>query len=197
MKKNLFSALMALCLLIVASPAKAQSLEDLVNKAKDVVQTVTGQGRVDMVGTWIYSGPAIELKSDNVLSKAGGSLASNAIEKKINETLAKAGIKPGNTKFTFAQDSTFTISWSGKQKQGTYSYDASTKKVALKFNKLATFHTTVKATSSELDLLYDADKLFNLITTLTSKSNNAQLKSLTSLAKNYNGMQMGFALKKE
>src|SRR5574344_933621 len=119
MKKNLFSALMALCLLIVASPAKAQSLEDLVNKAKDVVQTVTGQGRVDMVGTWIYSGPAIELKSDNALSKAGGSLASNAIEKKINETLAKAGIKPGNTKFTFAQDSTFTISWSGKQKQGT------------------------------------------------------------------------------
>ena len=197
MKKNLFSALMALCLLIVASPAKAQSLEDLVNKAKDVVQTVTGQGRVDMVGTWIYSGPAIELKSDNALSKAGGSLASNAIEKKINETLAKAGIKPGNTKFTFAQDSTFTISWSGKQKQGTYSYDASTKKMALTFHKLATFHTTVKATSSELDLLYDADKLFNLITTLTSKSNNAQLKSLTSLAKNYNGMQMGFALKKE
>lgn len=192
-----FLAIGLVALMMTSVPAKAQSLKDLLGKAAEVVQAVTGADSVKMVGSWTYSGSSIEFESDNVLSKAGGSVAANAAEKKLDEYLTKVGIKAGNTKFTFAQDSTLTVNWNGKEKQGTYSYDASTKKVTLKFGKLLTISPKVTSTNSELDLLFEADKLLKLITYITSKSGNATLQSISSLANNYDGMLLGLALKKE
>ena len=197
MKKMTFWAVGMIALMMTSVPVKAQSLKDLLGKATEVVQAVTGADSVKMVGNWTYSGSSIEFESDNLLSKAGGGVAANAAEKKLDEYLTKVGIKAGNTKFAFAQDSTLTISWNGKVKKGTYSYDASTKKVTLKFGKLLTISPKVTAKSSELDLLFEADKLFKLITYITSKSGNATLQSISSLANNYDGMLLGLALKKE
>ena len=53
------------------------------------------------------------------------------------------------------------------------------------------------AKSDELDLLFEADNLLKLITYLTSKSGNTTLQSISALAKNYDGMLLGLALKKE
>lgn len=186
-----------IALMMTAVPVQAQTLKDLLGKATEVVESVTGKGSVEMVGSWTYSGSSIEFESDNVLSKAGGAVAANTVEKKLDEYLTKVGIKAGNTKFTFAADSTLTVSWNGKEKKGTYSYDASTKKVTLQFSKVLTISPKVTATSSELDLLFEADKLLKLITYITSKSSNATLKSISSLANNYDGMLLGLALKKE
>ena len=186
-----------IALMMTAVPVQAQSLKDLLGKATEVVEAVTGTGSVEMVGDWIYSGSSIEFESDNVLSKAGGSVAANAVEKKLDEYLSKVGVKAGNTKFTFAQDSTLTVNWNGKEKKGTYSYDASTKKVTLKFSKVLTISPKVTCTNSELDLLFEADKLLKLITYITSKSGNATLQSISTLANNYDGMLLGLALKKE
>ena len=197
MKKMTFWAVGMIALMMTSVPVKAQSLKDLLGKATEVVQAVTGADSVKMVGNWTYSGSSIEFESDNLLSKAGGGVAANAAEKKLDEYLTKVGIKAGNTKFAFAQDSTLTISWNGKVKKGTYSYDASTKKVTLKFGKLLTISPKLTAKSSELDLLFEADKLFKLITYITSKSGNATLQSISSLANNYDGMLLGLALKKE
>lgn len=197
MKTMTLWAVGMIVLMMTAVPCKAQSLKDLLGKATEVVQAVTGTGSVNMEGTWVYSGSSIEFESDNLLSKAGGSVAANAAEKKLNEYLTKVGIKEGNTKFAFAQDSTFTVTWNGKVKKGTYSYDASTKKVTLAFGKLLTIHPKLTATNSELDLLFEADKLLKLITYLTSKSGNSTLQGISSLANNYDGMLMGLALKKE
>ena len=197
MKKMTFWAVGMIALMMTSVPVKAQSLKDLLGKATEVVQAVTGADSVKMVGNWTYSGSSIEFESDNLLSKAGGGVAANAAEKKLDEYLTKVGIKAGNTKFAFAQDSTLTVSWNGKVKKGTYSYDASTKKVTLKFGKLLTISPKVTAKSSELDLLFEADKLFKLITYITSKSGNATLQSISSLANNYDGMLLGLALKKE
>ncbi len=47
-----------------------------------------------MEGTWTYTGPAIEFESDNLLQKAGGSVAANAAENKLKRTIGKVGIKP-------------------------------------------------------------------------------------------------------
>ena len=192
-----FWAVGMIALMMTSVPVKAQSLKDLLGKATEVVQAVTGADSVKMVGNWTYSGSSIEFESDNLLSKAGGGVAANAAEKKLDEYLTKVGIKAGNTKFAFAQDSTLTISWNGKVKKGTYSYDASTKKVTLKFGKLLTISPKLTAKSSELDLLFEADKLLKLITSITSKSGNATLQSISSLANNYDGMLLGLALKKE
>lgn len=149
-----------------------------------------------MTGTWSYTGSAIEFESDNLLQKAGGAVAATAAEKKLDEQLAKVGIKAGQMSFTFNADSTFSAKVGQKSMKGSYSYDASTQKVNLKFAKLIGMNAKVNATSTTMDLLFESDKLLKLITFLSSKSSNSTLKSIGSLANSYDGMMLGFSLQK-
>lgn len=176
----------------------AQSLKDLLNKEniEKVVNAVTDNNHVNMTGTWNYTGTALEFESDNLLQKAGGSLASATVEKKLDEQLEKIGIKPGQLSFTFNADSTFTVSVGSKPLKGTYSYDASTQKANLKLAKIVGLNAKVNCTSSQLDLLFNADKLLQLLTSLSSKSNNNTLKSIGSLAESYDGMLVGLGMEK-
>ena len=178
--------------LLMAPDSQAQSLKDLLNKEniEKAVNAITGKSTASMEGTWTYAGSAIEFESDNLLQKAGGAVAANAAENKLNEQLARVGIKEGQMSFTFNADSTFTA-------KGTYSYDASTQNASLKFMKLIPLNAKINCTSANMDLLFNSDKLLKLITLISSKSNNSTLKTIGSLANSYDGMMLGFALKKE
>ncbi len=180
--------------------ASAQSLKDLFNRenVEKAVSTITGKNtNVDLVGKWVYNGSAVEFESDNLLLKAGGAAASKGVETKLNEQLNKFGITPGKMSFTFAADSTFTADVSGKPMKGTYSYDNNENKLNLKFARLINMGADINYTSSSMDLLFDADKLLKLITFLSSKTNNAALSSISTLSSQYDGMQLGFELRKE
>ena len=75
--------LVAALLLATASNLQAQSLKDLLNKEniEKAVNAVTGKNTASMTGTWMFTGSALAFESDNLLQKAGGSLAANAVEK--------------------------------------------------------------------------------------------------------------------
>ena len=47
-----------------------------------------------------------------------------------------------------------------------------------------------------MELLFPSDRLLDLLTFLASKSNNATLQSIGSLAESYDGMMLGFTLEK-
>ena len=79
----------------------------------------------------------------------------------------------------------------------TYAYDATEKHVAMKFVKLINMNAKVNCTSGNMDLLFESDKLLKLITFLSSKSSNATLKTISSLAGKYDGMMLGFSLEKK
>ena len=193
MKRLVFWQLFVAALLLTSN-SHAQSIKDLFNKEniEKAVNAVTGKSTADMTGTWSYTGSAIEFESDNLLQKAGGAVA----EKKLDEQLAKVGIKAGQMSFTFNADSTFSAKVGQKSMKGSYSYDASTQKVNLKFAKLIGMNAKVNATSTTMDLLFESDKLLKLITFLSSKSSNSTLKSIGSLANSYDGMMLGFSLQK-
>lgn len=199
MKKMNVLGCIALVLLAIPANGHAQSLKDLFNKdnIEKVVNAVTDKNTASMTGTWTFTGTALEFESDNLLQKTGGSLASSAVEKKLDEQLAKIGIKPGQLTFTFDADSTFTATVGSKPLNGTYSYDASTQKVNLKFVKLIGLNAKVNCTSSSMDLLFNADKLLQLLTYLSSKSNNSTLQTIGSLAESYDGMLVGLGLEKK
>ena len=192
MKRLVFWQLFVAALLLTSN-SHAQSIKDLFNKEniEKAVNAVTGKSTADMTGTWSYTGSAIEFESDNLLQKAGGAVAA---EKKLDEQLAKVGIKAGQMSFTFNADSTFSAKVGQKSMKGSYSYDASTQKVNLKFAKLIGMNAKVNATSTTMDLLFESDKLLKLITFLSSKSSNSTLKSIGSLANSYDGMILGFSL---
>ena len=170
--------------LLMAPDSQAQSLKDLLNKEniEKAVNAITGKNTASMEGTWTYTGPAIEFESDNLLQKAGGSVAANAAENKLKEQLARVGIKEGQMSFTFNADSTFTAKVGAKSIKGTYSYDASTQNTSLKFMKLIPLNAKINCTSANMDLLFNSDKLLKLITLISSKSNNSTLKTIGSLA---------------
>lgn len=198
MKRTFFWYIFIVTLLLTTN-SQAQSLKDLFNKGniEKVVSTVTGKTSINMIGTWTYSGSAIEFESDNMLNKAGGAVAAGVAEKKLDEQLSKVGIKNGQMTYTFNADSTFSAKLGTRDLKGTYSYDASSQQVKMKFAKLLPLNAKVNCTSTSMDLLFNSDKLLKLITTLSGKSNNSTLKTISSLASSYDGMMLGFSLKKE
>lgn len=198
MKKIIFWQLF-IAASFLATNSRAQSLKDLFNKEniEKAVNAVTGKNTADMTGTWSFTGSAIEFESDNLLQKAGGAVAATAAEKKLDEQLAKVGIKAGQMTFTFNADSTFSAKLGQKNMKGSYSYNTSTHKVNLKFAKLIGMNAKMNCTSGNMDLLFESDKLLKLITFLSSKSSNATLKSIGSLANSYDGMMLGFSLQKQ
>ncbi len=198
-KSNYLKPMLAVAILLFATNLHAQSLKDLLNKEniEKAVNTLTGKNTASMTGTWEFSGSALEFESDNLLQKAGGGLAATAVEKKLDGFLEKVGIEPGQMSFTFNEDSTFQTNIKGRNLKGSYSYDEATQKINLKFAKLIGINTTVNCTSQEMELLFPSDKLLTLITFLASKSNNATLQSIGSLAGSYDGMMLGFTLQKK
>ena len=198
MKRFVFAQLLAAALLF-GSNVQAQSLKDLFNKENigNVVNAIAGDKTPAMEGTWTYTGSAIKFESDNLLQSAGGSLAASAAEKQLDEQLGKIGISAGSLSFTFNADSTFQAKLGGKEVKGSYSYDTSTQEAELKFVRLIGVRAQVERSTEGMNLLFKSDKLLDLITLLSSKSNSTAMQAVSSLAEKYDGMRLGFALKKE
>ena len=91
MKKLMITALVAGVLLGACAPEiQAQSLKDILNSktVQNAVTAVTGGQKMSMdnlVGTWTYSQPSVQLEGDNVLKDITGSVAATEAEKKLQE----------------------------------------------------------------------------------------------------------------
>lgn len=206
MKRTISIILMAGALCLAGQTASAQSLGDILKKVtgnetvKNVVETVTGTTLpVDVKGTWTYSGTAVKFESEDLLKSTAASLAASQVEDKLDSYVAKVGIKAGTFSFTFNEDKTFSATVKGKSFNGTYTVSEDYKTMSLQFGKtigLKPFTATISATSGQLDLLFQADKLLELLGKLTSTSSNSTLKTIGSLVNQYDGMMLGLELKK-
>ena len=203
--KRIIISIMAVAVCLAGQTASAQTLKDLLKKAtnnetvKNVVESVTGTTLpVDVKGTWTYSGTAVKFESEDLLKSTAASLAAGQVEDKLDEYVQKVGIKAGTFSFTFNEDKTFVVTVKGKNFNGTYTVSEDYKTMSLQFGKtFATkpFTAAISATSSQLDLLFQADKLLELLEKLTASSNNATLKTVSTIAGQYDGMQLGLELK--
>ena len=206
MKRTISIILMAGAFCLAGQTASAQSLGDILKKVtgnetvKNVVETVTGTTLpVDVKGTWTYSGTAVKFESEDLLKSTAASLAASQVEDKLDSYVAKVGIKAGTFSFTFNEDKTFSATVKGKSFNGTYTVSEDYKTMSLQFGKtigLKPFTATISATSGQLDLLFQADKLLELLGKLTSTSSNSTLKTIGSLVNQYDGMMLGLELKK-
>jgi hypothetical protein len=204
--KRIIISIMAAAVCLAGQTASAQTLKDLLKKAtnnetvKNVVESVTGTTLpVDVKGTWTYSGTAVKFESEDLLKSTAASLAAGQVEDKLDEYVQKVGIKAGTFSFTFNEDKTFVVTVKGKNFNGTYTVSEDYKTMTLQFGKtFATkpFTAAISATSAQLDLLFQADKLLELLEKLTASSNNATLKTVSTIAGQYDGMQLGLELKK-
>ncbi len=203
MKKILLPILVLLCTNLAS---QAQSLKDLLNSSavKETISALTGNRLTGatLPGTWQYSAPACQFESDDLLKKAGGSLVSSQIENKLADYYAKVGIQSGSFCFVFAADSTFSITSGLRTLSGVYTLDEEAQTLALAVTvahtgiRLATLNTHVSLSGDKLSILFDADKILNLITLLANASGSSTLQAIGSLSGQYDGMRLGFELKK-
>ena len=104
--------------------------------------------------------------------------------------------------YTFNTDSTFKCIYKGKTINGTYSLNQSDKTITMNFGKLLKQSSVTSITGSvllsnnQLDLLFNADKMFSLLSKLSAITNNSTLKLANNLASQYKSMKVGFELKK-
>lgn len=199
-KRTLFITLAIINFLLVSNISRAQSLKDLFNNEKisNIINTVTNnKSLTDISGTWDYIGSAIKLESDNKLMEIGGSAAMTVAENQLDDQLNKIGIKNSQMSFTFNADSTFTNTIGKHTLKGTYNYNSSEQKIELKYMSIIPLNANIDYTSETLKLLFKSDKLLQLLSFIADKSNNNSLKAIGSLAETYEGMQVGFKLKKQ
>lgn len=190
------------CLIILSfwsvNGLKAQSVKDLFSKKNigKVIDNViqSSHEAPNLIGTWTYKEPAVEFQSDDLLLKAGGPLASKTVENKLAEQLKKVGIVPGAMTFTFNQDHSFVIHVGNKPFKGTYTYDKPNRKLTLKFLAVIGFTATVGGSQKKCNLLFQADTLLKIMAFLGSQSDDFAISTFSSLAKKYDGMQVGFGL---
>ena len=207
MKTILNSIIIASALFLAGNIASAQSLKDILGKAannstvSDIVEKVTGVNlsKGDIKGTWNYTGSAVKLESEDIMKTAAAGVAATQIEKKLDEYLEKAGLKTGTFSFTFKEDNTFFTTVKGKNFNGTYTLSEDGKTLNLKYGKSLNstgIVATAQINASTFELLFKADKLLDLIGKLTAASSNTTLKTLGTLAGQYDGMKIGLELQK-
>ncbi len=195
--------------LLFAGQGNAQGLNDILNgvlggsqSGDDIVSTLTGVFSSDkqanannIIGTWSYTEPAIVFTSSNLLTKVASKVAANKLEDKIQTYLSKYGIKPGTMTMTFNEDGTFVQTLNGKKTSGTWSIKDS--KLQLSILRIKALTLTTQLDGKNLQFVTDATKMLNLFKTLGAKSTNSNIKMVTSLMKNVNGMQAGVTLRKQ
>jgi len=150
-----------------------------------------------LVGTWKYTGASCVFESENLLAKAGGAVASNQIESKINTQLAKVGIKEGTCSFTFNSDGTYSATIGTRSISGNYTLDSSNKTIKMTYlGGLGSMTPHVSKTGSNLSLLIESDKLLTLLKGASALSGSSSLSTISSLLGNYDGLYLGLQLSK-
>jgi len=175
-----------------ANAALQQAGTDLLGT---VLSSILGNtiSQQSLVGSWTYYGPKVVFESENILSQLGGQVISSNLEQKLGTQLSKMGFSAGKSALTLNTDGTCTLTLGSKKLSGTYVYDANSHKLTLTdVLGLGQMTCTASVQTGQLMMLFDADKLLSVATSLSTKSTS----SLASLLQSYTGLKLGWAMTK-
>ena len=163
----------------------------------NVITSVLGLTKVtqrDILGTWKYYQPGCAFTSEQLLKKAGGEVVAAEIKTKVKPYYDKAGVSSSNTQITFSEDGKFSAIVAGRQFSGTYTYDEASAKISMK-TLLFTVNCYAKKNAGSMGFLFEASKLLNVLQMLSALSGSSDLSAIGDLAKQYDGVRIGFDMK--
>ena len=165
----------------------------LTNVISELLKTKTSEA--DINGTWTYAEPKIVFESDNILNQLGASVASSKLENMLSKQLEKIGLSEGKSTLELKSDKTYNFTMGKKTYSGTYTYDAASSKLVLQGSLgLSTLNCTATVKGNELYMLFEADKLLTFATGIAGTSST--LSTLSTLLKSYNGLKLGWTMKR-
>ena len=194
-KLKIVFALALLCL--CANGAKAQSIGDIISGIANAVVGDKATTATSIKGTWKYSAPACEFESDNLLSKAGGNAAASKIEKKVAPVLKTMGVN--GIVYTFDGEGNYTSKIKSKVTKGTYVFDEKAKTITFTTSLGMTYTAYVTVLNKTMTLTFNADKLMSGLKAVSNatKSLSTTASIISSIMGSYDGMRVGFELKKQ
>ena len=150
----------------------------------NIISSIIGGGKLskeNLYGTWRYDGPGCAFTSENLLARAGGELAAAKVEEKLGEEYRKLGFTSSNTQLTFAKDGTFSATDASLQLKG----------LLINLNGYV-----VRNGLSGISVLFESKKVLTLFQTMAAVSGNSTAQVVGDISKNYDGVRVGFDLKK-
>ena len=173
--------------------SQSSQLGGLASLIGGVIGALT-DGSASIVGTWVYTGPAVEFQSDNFLAQAGGAVAGQSVANKIQPYFEKLGIKPGAVTMTFKSDNTCSYTANGRTYNGTYKYDSSSHSLQIVGATTTISFPACNASVglSNLNITFKTSALLSAVQGVSSKSTNSTLSTISTIAQQFNGMQTGF-----
>ena len=194
--KKLICIIALLC--AVAVQADAQSLKDILSGAVKQVVGDKATTETSLIGTWAYVGPDCQLKGDDLLKNIGGDAAGVEVEKKMVSIYEKSGLN--TIQYTFNEDKTCSYTIKGKKVEGTYVFDPEAKTITIQAGRLKVKTVAhVVTLGSNMSFVFDANKIFSVVKTITgaTSSLNASASAINKLLEEFDGMMVGFELKKQ
>ena len=179
------------------------SLDSILNTAANgetlgnVIQSVLGLTKVtqqDLIGTWTYQQPGCAFTSEKLLAKAGGEIVAAEIKTKLLPYYQQVGLNSSNTRVVFNADVTFSATICCTPFNGNYTYDEASSKISLK-GMLLSVNCYAKRNANSMGFLFESSKLITLLQGMSALTGNAELQGIGEMAKNYDGLRIGFDMK--
>lgn len=194
--------------------ANAQSVLDLFGNGSSNSSSTTGNvlGNIiegvftktditvaDIAGSYSSNGPAVTFKSENFLQKAGGLAAAGVIEGKLAPYYKKYGLD--NLTLTINNDETFTMQAKALRLSGKIVRDDAKGTFEFQFSafgkiKLGSLTAYIEKSGSNINLMFDATKLKNFMSSLTKYFNSQMIKAVGSILDQYEGLCVGFKMQR-
>lgn len=190
--------------------AKADSLKDLLNgKLGQTIGNVVGEtvaqnttiDLADLEGEWKTTGPAVVLKSDNVLEQAGGAAVTSTVEEKLKTYYDKLGIS--NTTMKFDAEGNFTLTIKKLPVKGKLTKDENGEfsiQLLSGVSKLAksdrTMTAYVQKAGNSMSITADVKKLLEIAEKVASKADSSTINTALKMLESYDHVCLGFRLTK-
>ena len=196
-KKTLLKSIWILLVMCgVSANAGAQDLKSILSGVAKAVVGNKATTASSIIGTWTYSGPECQFESENLLAKAGGEMAAKEVEEKMIAVYNKVGMN--NIRYTFNEDGTYSYQMKKRTVTGSYVFDDAAKTITMtgKLGLKTVAYVTV--TGNDMSMVFKADKLMSILKTITGAASkvNSTAATINSVAEAYDGLTLGFELKK-
>ena len=196
-KKTLLKSIWILLVMCgVSANAGAQDLKSILSGVAKAVVGNKATTASSIIGTWTYSGPECQFESANLLAKAGGEMAAKEVEEKMIAVYNKVGMN--NIRYTFNEDGTYSYQMKKRTVTGSYVFDDAAKTITMtgKLGLKTVAYVTV--TGNDMSMVFKADKLMSILKTITGAASkvNSTAATINSVAEAYDGLMLGFELKK-
>lgn len=175
---------------------KKSSITSTIGNMLEGIFTKTNLEIADLVGEYESAGPAVSFKSDNFLQKAGGIAGAAALETKLQPYYEQYGLI--GMPFTVDKDGNFVLTVKGlkvkgilekNDNDGTFIFN-----IMLGTIRVGKFLAYVEKSGRNINLMFDATKLKELISTIGSVTGIQMAKTMATLLDSYDGACIGFKM---